>query len=442
MTKEVLIKGGSVIDPAKNSKKPSDILIKNGLISDVGQNLDVEAGTITVDATNLTVSPGFVDLHCHLREPGEEHKETISTGTKAAAAGGFTTVCAMPNTVPTTDNRSVVDYINSKASLESKIKVFVIGAVTKGSSGKELAEMGELAEAGVIGFSDDGNPVHDSHIMRQALEYSSDLGLPIINHCEVPELASGASMNEGWVSNVLGIKGMPKSAEEVMVARDISLAKMTGGHIHIAHISTSGTLDIIRRGKSMGVNVTCEVTPHHLTLTDEIILGDAYRNHEYSGIDGSAYDTRAKVNPPLRESQDTLDLIEGLKDGTIDIIATDHAPHSSVDKICTFEEAAFGISVLETAFGSLMSLVHHDRIELNTLIEKLTIAPAKLLKKNLGSLSIGSPANLAIFDPDREWTVNSSNFESKGKNTPLDSQVLKGQIQKTIYGGETIFLNN
>ena len=302
--------------------------------------------------------------------------------------------------------------------------------------------MGELAEAGVIVFSDDGNPVHDSHIMRQALEYSSDLGLPIINHCEVPELASGASMNEGWVSNVLGIKGMPKSAEEVMVARDISLAKMTGGHIHIAHISTSGTLDIIRRGKSMGVNVTCEVTPHHLTLTDEIILGDAYRNHEYSGIDGSAYDTRAKVNPPLRESQDTLDLIEGLKDGTIDIIATDHAPHSSVDKICTFEEAAFGISVLETAFGSLMSLVHHDRIELNTLIEKLTIAPAKLLKMNLGSLSIGSPANLAIFDPDREWTVNSSNFESKGKNTPLDSQVLKGQIQKTIYGGETIFLNN
>ena len=249
-------------------------------------------------------------------------------------------------------------------------------------------------------------------------------------------------MNEGWVSNVLGIKGMPKSAEEVMVARDISLAKMTGGHIHIAHISTSGTLDIIRRGKSMGVNVTCEVTPHHLTLTDEIILGDAYRNHEYSGIDGSAYDTRAKVNPPLRESQDTLDLIEGIKDGTIDIIATDHAPHSSVDKICTFEEAAFGISVLETAFGSLMSLVHHDRIELNTLIEKLTIAPAKLLKKNLGSLSIGSPANLAIFDPNREWTVNSSNFESKGKNTPLDSQVLKGQIQKTIYGGETIFLNN
>ena len=442
MTNKVLIKGGSVIDPAKNSKKTSDILIKNGLISDVGQNLDVEAGTITVDATNLTVSPGFVDLHCHLREPGEEHKETISTGTKAAAAGGFTTVCAMPNTVPTTDNRSVVDYINSKASLESKIKVFVIGAVTKGSLGKELSEMGELAEAGVIGFSDDGNPVHDSHIMRQALEYSSDLGLPIINHCEVPELASGASMNEGWVSNVLGIKGMPKSAEEVMVARDISLAKMTGGHIHIAHISTSGTLDIIRRGKSMGVNVTCEVTPHHLTLTDEIILGDSYRNHEYSGIDGSAYDTRAKVNPPLREIQDTLDLIEGLKDGTIDIIATDHAPHSSVDKICTFEEAAFGISVLETAFGSLMSLVHHDRIELNTLIEKLTIAPAKLLKKNLGSLSIGSPANLAIFDPDREWTVNSSNFESKGKNTPLDSQVLKGQIQKTIYGGETIFLNN
>ena len=442
MRNQVLIKGGSVIDPVKNSKKNSDILIKNGMISDVGQNLNIEAGTITVDATNLTVSPGFVDLHCHLREPGEEHKETISTGTKAAAAGGFTTVCAMPNTVPTTDNRSVVDYINSKASLESKIKVFVIGAVTKGSLGKELAEMGELAEAGVIGFSDDGNPVHDSHIMRQALEYSSDLGLPIINHCEVPELASGASMNEGWVSNVLGIKGMPKSAEEVMVARDISLAKMTGGHIHIAHISTSGTLDIIRRGKSMGVNVTCEVTPHHLTLTDEIILGDAYRNHEYSGIDGSAYDTRAKVNPPLRESQDTLDLIEGLKDGRIDIIATDHAPHSSVDKICTFEEAAFGISVLETAFGSLMSLVHHDRIELNTLIEKLTIAPAKLLKMNLGSLSIGSPANLAIFDPDREWTVNSSNFESKGKNTPLDSQVLKGQIQKTIYGGETIFLNN
>ena len=431
-----------MIDPNEHSKKLNDILIKDGVIAEVGLNLNTESVTNIIDATNLTVSPGFIDLHCHLREPGEEYKETISTGTRAAAAGGFTTVCAMPNTIPTTDNRSVVDYINSKASLESQIKVFVIGAVTKGSLGKELSEMGELAEAGVIGFSDDGNPVHDSHIMRQALEYSSDLGLPIINHCEVPELASGASMNEGWVSNILGIKGMPKSAEEVMVARDISLAKMTGGHIHIAHISSSGTLDIIRRGKSMGVNVTCEVTPHHLTLTDEIILGDASRNHEYSGIDRSAYDTRAKVNPPLRESQDNLDLIEGLKDGTIDIIATDHAPHSAVDKICTFEEAAFGISVLETAFGSLMSLVHRDQIELNTLINKLTAAPAKLLKMNLGSLSIGSPANLVVFDPNQEWTVDTSNFESKGKNTPLDSQVLKGQIQKTIYRGEIIFLND
>ena len=439
MSTEILIKGGSIIDPGTRSNSKADIAIKNGLIERIEPNININPSAKVVDANNLIVCPGFVDLHCHLREPGEEHKETIKTGSEAAAAGGFTTVCAMPNTVPTTDNRAVVDYIKSRAALESKIEILVIGAVTKGSLGKELSEMGELAEAGVIAFSDDGNPVYDANIMRQALEYSSDIGLPIINHCEVPELANGASMNESWVSNILGLKGMPKSAEEVMVARDISLAKLTDGHVHIAHISSSGTLDLIRQGKEMGINVTCEVTPHHLTLTDEAILGRGSKIHSDFSIDETAYDTRAKVNPPLRQMQDTLSLVEGLKDGTIDIIATDHAPHSAVDKICTFNEAAFGISVLETAFGSLMSLVHNEQIELGILIEKLTSAPAKLLNMDLGSVSIGSPANLTIFDPNKEWTVNAETFKSKGKNTPLDSLLMKGQISKTIYGGKVIF---
>jgi len=439
LTTEILIKGGSVIDPATRSNSKADIAIKNGLIEQIEPNININPSAKVVDANNLIVCPGFVDLHCHLREPGEEHKETIKTGSEAAAAGGFTTVCAMPNTVPTTDNRAVVDYIKSRAALESKIEILVIGAVTKGSLGKELSEMGELAEAGVIAFSDDGNPVYDANIMRQALEYSSDIGLPIINHCEVPELANGASMNESWVSNILGLKGMPKSAEEVMVARDISLAKLTDGHVHIAHISSSGTLDLIRQGKEMGINVTCEVTPHHLTLTDEAILGRGSKIHSDFSIDETAYDTRAKVNPPLRQMHDTLNLVEGLKDGTIDIIATDHAPHSAVDKICTFNEAAFGISVLETAFGSLMSLVHNEQIELGILIEKLTLAPAKLLNMDLGSVSVGSPANLTIFDPNKEWTVNAETFKSKGKNTPLDSLLMKGQISKTIYGGKVIF---
>jgi len=439
LSTEILIKGGSIIDPGTRSNSKADIAIKNGLIERIEPNININPSAKVVDANNLIVCPGFVDLHCHLREPGEEHKETIKTGSEAAAAGGFTTVCAMPNTVPTTDNRAVVDYIKSRAALESKIEILVIGAVTKGSLGKELSEMGELAEAGVIAFSDDGNPVYDANIMRQALEYSSDIGLPIINHCEVPELANGASMNESWVSNILGLKGMPKSAEEVMVARDISLAKLTDGHVHIAHISSSGTLDLIRQGKEMGINVTCEVTPHHLTLTDEAILGRGSKIHSDFSIDETAYDTRAKVNPPLRQMQDTLNLVEGLKDGTIDIIATDHAPHSAVDKICTFNEAAFGISVLETAFGSLMSLVHNEQIELGILIEKLTSAPAKLLNMDLGSVSIGSPANLTIFDPNKEWTVNAETFKSKGKNTPLDSLLMKGQISKTIYGGKVIF---
>ena len=435
----ILIKGGRIIDPAQGIDTISDLLIEDGAIKGIDSEIDPSIGAQVIDARGLVVCPGFIDLHCHLREPGYEDKETIATGTAAAARGGFTTVCAMPNTNPPMDTRATVDFVMQKARDEGVVRVLPIGCVTKGSKGKELAEMGELAEAGAIGFSDDGNPVVDSNIMRQALSYSSLQGLPIINHCEMPELFQGGSMNEGWISNRLGIKGIPNSAEEIMVARDIALAELTGGRIHLAHISTAGTLDLVRRAKDKGLNVTCEVTPHHLTLTDETVMGNHNGDSPFDPLTTRAYNTQAKVNPPLRSRADMVVMVEGLKDGTIDFIATDHAPHNRPDKLCTFHEAAFGISVLETALGSLMSLVHAGELELPLLIEKMTAAPARFLGSELGTLRVGAPADITILDPDAEWTVDVASFASKGKNSPLDGETLQGQVVTTIVGGAVVF---
>ena len=382
----LLIKGGRLIDPSQGIDGIADLLVEDGVVSGMAQHIDPPEHAEVIDATGMIVSPGFIDVHCHLREPGFEDKETIATGTLAAARGGFTTVCAMPNTNPTMDTASTLEYVLRKARDEAAVRVLPIGCVTKQSKGAELAEMGELAEAGAIGFSDDGNPVVNSNIMRQALSYSSALGLPIINHCEEPSLFHGGSMNEGWISNRLGIKGIPNSAEDIMVARDINLAELTGGRYHVAHLSTAGALELVRRAKERGMkNVTAEVTPHHLTLTDEAILGRTADGSNGSGayapLTSAAYDTTAKVNPPLREQADMEAMIQGLRDGVIDLIATDHAPHNRTDKECTFHEAAFGISTLETALGQLMALVHSGAIDLPLLIEKMTLAPARFLRR-------------------------------------------------------------
>ena len=439
MSKSILIKSGRVIDPSSDIDEITDLLIVDGKIAKVGL-LDLENPPSEVyNAEGMIVTPGFIDIHCHLREPGEEYKETIETGTKSAAAGGFTTVCAMPNTDPPIDTRSIVDFVKNKALTEGVVRVLPIGCVTKKSHGRELSEMSELADAGVIGFSDDGKPVSDANIMRQALAYSASLGLPIINHCEVPELADGASMNEGWVATRLGLKGMPNTAEEAMVARDISLSELTGGRIHLAHISTAGTLDLVRDAKERGINVTCEVTPHHLTLTDEAVLSIGDGNTSFDALTPHAYNTTAKVNPPLRNITDMSVMARGIKDDTIDFIATDHAPHSSVDKVCTFQEAAFGISVLETALGSVLSLYHNSKLDLTTIIKKLTSDPAEFLGSNLGTLKVGRPADVTVFDLNEDWKVDTSLFLSKGKNTPLDGATLTGKVKATFYSGENVY---
>ena len=441
MTPTLLIAGGRIIDPAQAMDETADLLIEDGAVKGVGSEVAAPEHARVIDARGLVVCPGFIDLHCHLREPGFEYKETIATGTAAAAAGGFTTVCAMPNTNPVADTAATVEFVMRKSREEGVVRVLPIGSVTKGSKGNELAEMGELAEAGAIGFSDDGHPVADSNIMRQALSYSMSFGLPIINHCEAPDLARGGSMNEGWVSTRLGIEGVPNAAEENMVARDIALAELTGGRLHIAHASTAGTLEAVRRGKETGVRVTCEATPHHLTLTEDAVLGDEY-GRPFEPLTSNAYDTNAKVNPPLRSRRDVEAMVRGLKDGTIDFVATDHAPHSVVDKQCTFEAATFGISVLETALGSLMSMVYAGNLELPLLVEKLTAAPARFIETNTGTLKVGAPADVTIFDPNAEWVVDASSFASKGGNTPLDGATLKGRVVATVVGGEVVYSHN
>jgi dihydroorotase len=430
----LLIRGGRLIDPSRGIDEVGDLLIVDGKIAQVGGTV-TQSKAQNIDATGLVVCPGFTDLHCHLREPGFEDKETIATGTKAAAIGGFTTVCCMANTEPPLDTPAVVNWVKQKARKDSLVTVLPIGCITKGRKGEELTDMAGLAEAGVVAFSDDGDPVASSQLMRRAMEHSRNLGLPIIDHCEDKPLSDNGLVNEGQISAKLGLKGIPAAAEEVMVARDLNLAKLTRARLHIAHVSTKGSVELIRRAKEEGISVTAEVTPHHLTLTEERIMGKA---------SNEPFDTNAKVNPPLRAKEDVQALIEGLKDGVIDAVATDHAPHTLADKNCGLELAAFGISGLETALGCLMSLVHHGEISLTQLISKLTCEPAKVISRNgeLGTLKAGAPANITILDPDRAWIVNSRDFASKGRNTPYDGYKFKGKVMATIANGKAVYIDN
>jgi dihydroorotase len=427
LRKPLLIQGSRIIDPSQGIDEISNLLITEGKISWLGKGTPPQTDYNTLNAKGLIVCPGFIDLHCHLRQPGFEEKETIATGIRAAARGGFTTICCMPNTNPPLDSQSVIDYVKSKAATEGVVRVLPIGCISKDRMGQELAKFDELALAGVIAYSDDGKPALNSRIMRQALDYGRALDLPIIDHCEDTTLTEGGQMNEGVISTKLGLPGMPAVAEEIIVARDLALARLTGARLHIAHVTTAGSVDLIRHAKEKGVKVTAEATPHHLTLTEEKVVG---------------YDTNAKVNPPLRTEQDIQALIQGLKENVIDIIATDHAPHSEVDKLCEFALATFGISGFETALGSLMSLVHNGELTLATLIAKLTREPAKIIGDKygkLGTLAVGTLADIAVFDPNREWVVDTSAFASKGKNTPLAGSTLKGKVMATISQGKPVY---
>lgn len=427
MTKgELLIKGGRVIDPSQGLDERIDIWIADGRVKAMGADLKAE-GVSELSAQGLVVTPGFIDMHVHLRDPGLEYKEDIASGTMAAAAGGVTSVAVMPNTNPVVDNHTVVEYILRKAAREGKVNVFPIGAITKGLKGEELAEIGDMAKAGIKAVSDDGKPVSNAEIMRLALQYASMLGLPVISHAEDKNLAGDGVMNLGPVSSVLGLRGVPAAAEEVMVARDLILAEMTGARLHVAHVSTAGTVDLIRRARQRGVKVTAEATPHHFSLTEE-------------AVKESGYDTNTKVNPPLRSKRDVAAVIEGLRDGTIDAIATDHAPHHQDDKEVEYNYASFGISGLETLLPLVITkLVEPGHLDLPQAVALLTTGPARALGLDRGNLVPGAWADVTIFDPEAEITVQASSFHSKGKNTPFDGWRLRGKVVATVVAGEIVY---
>ncbi len=419
----LLVRGGRIIDPSQGVDAIGDLLIADGKIVRISaqEATRLPESCFLVDASGMVVTPGFVDLHCHLRQPGFEEKETIATGTRAAARGGFTTICCMPNTDPPIDTGDTVKYVRALAAMEGVVKVLPVGCITKGRAGNELADLGELSAPGVAGFSDDGSTVSDAQLLRRALEYSRESGFPVIDHCEDLALSRGGVMNEGPMADRLRVSGIPAAAEESIVARDIELARSTGGRLHIAHVSTAGSVELIRRARSEGVDVTVEATPHHLTMTEEMLAD---------------YNTNAKVNPPLRTEGDVAALVRGLQEGVIEAVATDHAPHTREDKACPFNEAAFGISGFETALGSLMGLVHQGKIDLVTLISRLTRGPASILRRSdLGTLQAGVSADVTVFDPEAEWVVNPDEFVSKGRNTPLTGHVLKGRVVVTVVRG-------
>lgn len=419
----ILIKGGHVIDPGRKNG-PADVLLDQGRIEAVGQELKAPAGATVIQAAGRLVVPGFVDLHVHFREPGFEYKETIESGATAAVAGGFTTVCCMPNTNPVNDNQSITEFILDRARAAGKAHVLPIGAITKGSEGKELAEIGDLRRAGCVAISDDGRPVMNSLVMRRAMEYALAFGIPVVDHCEDLHLSEGGCMNEGLVSTELGLPGIPAAAEDVMVARNVALAELTGARLHLAHISTAGSVRSVREAKSRGLRVTAEACPHHFTLTEEIARG---------------YNTHAKMNPPLRTWQDVQAIKEGLRDGTIDVIATDHAPHASQEKQQEFTQAPFGIVGLETALPLSLGLVEEGVLTLEGMIDKLATAPAKAFGLEAGTLAVGAPADVTIVDPQAQWEVDPSQFRSKSRNTPFAGWKVKGRVTTTIVAGRVVF---
>ena len=426
---KILIKNGKVIDPSQNIEKKMNILIEGDLIKEYPRNirdLEKKKDVKVIDADKLLVVPGLIDIHVHLREPGFEHKETIRTGTLSAAAGGFTSIACMPNTNPINDNASVTDYILLKARTEGVVNVLPIGAITKAEEGKELAEIGEMYKAGCIAISDDGVPVTNSNLMRRAMEYVRAFNIPVIVHAEDTYLSDDGVMNEGKTSTMLGLKGIPNASEEVMIARDIFLSELTGTDLHICHVSTEGSVRIIRDAKKRGIKVTAEATPHHFLLTDEEVYN---------------YNTNAKMNPPLRTSKDVKAIIKGLKDGTIDVIATDHAPHSEDEKNVEFDNAPFGIVGLETALPLSIKLVDNKVLTMKQLIEKLTVIPANIVNSDRGTLQKGRVADITIFDPKEKYTIDKNTFYSKGKNTPFQNWKVRGKVKYTIVSGKIVYEN-
>lgn len=420
---KILIKNGRVVDPANQRNQICDVLIEDGRIETVGMDIQCAEAQV-IDAAGKIVAPGLVDMHVHLREPGQEYKEDILSGTRAAAAGGVTSVACMPNTVPAADSAPVIRYIIEKAKEAGYANVYPVGAISKGLAGKELAEMGDLAQAGAVAVSDDGHPVESASLMRRAMEYAYMFGLPVISHCEEMGLTNDGSMNEGAVATRMGLKGISRASEEVMASRDILIAEATGTRVHIAHISTKGTVELVRQAKKRGVQVTCETCPHYFSLTEDAVEG---------------FNTNAKMNPPLRTAEDMEAIREGLKDGTIDAIVTDHAPHHIDDKNCEFAMAANGIVGVETSLGvGLVCLVDTGVLTIDELIAHMTYIPAGILGIDRGTLSEGAPADVVIFDPQKEWVVDTKAFYSKGKNSPYHGWTLKGKPEYTILNGKIV----
>lgn len=421
----LLLRGGRVVDPAQGLDAKLDVLLVDGVVARVGHGLEAPEGASVRGVEKLVVCSGLIDVHVHLREPGGEHKETIATGARAAAAGGFTAVCAMPNTDPPVDDPASVGFVRAAGLRAGGARVYPLGAVSVGRAGERLAELGEMVEAGAVGFTDDGHPVSDSGLMRVALEYTSAFGVPVANHCEDRSLARGGAMNEGLVATRLGLVGIPNAAEDVMIARDLLLADLTGGRLHIQHVSTRVGVELIREAKSRGLNVTAEATPHHLTLTDEAVDG---------------YNTNAKVNPPLRHAEDVAAVRQGVVDGTLDCIATDHAPHHYDEKETAFDDAPFGLVGLETALGlCLTELVRGRLLTIPELVARMSHHPANAFGLAGGTLAVGAPADVTVFDPDEEWVVDPTEFRSKSRNTPFGGRRLQGRAVMTIVGGEVVF---
>jgi dihydroorotase len=416
--------GGRIVDPASNRDELADLVIDDGHILDKATS----NGETVIDVSGYVIAPGFVDLHCHLREPGFEDAETIATGTRAAAAGGFTTVCALADTQPSTDTGSDVESLLTQARRDAMVRVLPVGTTTKRRESQELSEMVDMTEAGAVAFSDDGRAVRSASLMRHALEYSLLVERPISSHAEDPDLVDGGVMHEGPLATVLGLKGIPREAEEIAVGRDLALARLTGGRLHLAHLSTASAVEQVRRAKAAGVRVTAEVTPHNLVLSD-------------AAITLRPYDTNARTDPPLRSPEDAAALLEGLRDGTIDCIATDHSPRRWIDKACEFDQAKPGISGLETAFGLLMRLVHNRSLSLTELIAALTHRAARAWDLPYGTLQPGAAADVVVLDPDQAWVVDPERFLSKGKNSPLGGQTLRGTILLTIASGNIVYRN-
>jgi len=421
---DICLRGGRVIDPARGFDGEADVLLKDGVVARVAAGLAAGAGVRVVDARGCWVVPGLIDLHTHLREPGQEYKEDIATGTRAAAAGGYTAVCAMPNTVPPNDNRAVSELMVRRAAEVGVVRVYPVGAISKGLKGESLAEMGELRDAGCVAVSDDGHPVMSSELMRRALEYARTFGLTVVQHCEDLTLSAGGAMNEGVVSTRAGIRAQPSAAESSMVARDLELVALTGARYHVAHVSSAESVRLVREAKRRGLPVTCEVTPHHLTLTDEAC---------------ATYDTSTKCNPPLRSSADVEALRAGLVDGTIDAVATDHAPHSPVEKDVEFEQAAFGIIGLETAIPLVLALVRDGGLTPSDFVRRMSAGPAAAFGLRGGTLAEGRLADVTVIDPEALWTCTPEGMRSRSRNTPFSGRSLKGRAALTIVGGRIVY---